>query len=196
MKLIRKNTTNRMAEANRANAKKSTGPRTAQGIANSSRNAVKHGILAEKLPPGLKELGEDAGEFARLRDGLLRAFHPGDDLERMLVADMANIRWRYSRCLRAEAQLQVPGKHEATAIETDRDVALLLPDKDLSRVIRYETHLMARFWNTFRGIMTWRQTEGEPYALADEFHEGLPILPKEIGGGKRSPDKEGAEITK
>ena len=33
--------------ANRENAKKSTGPRTPEGKANSSKNALKHGLLAE-----------------------------------------------------------------------------------------------------------------------------------------------------
>jgi hypothetical protein len=35
----------RKIEANRKNAQKGTGPKTARGKANSSRNAIKHGVL-------------------------------------------------------------------------------------------------------------------------------------------------------
>jgi hypothetical protein len=36
-------------EANRRNALKSTGPRTAQGKANSRKNAVKHGLFVGRM---------------------------------------------------------------------------------------------------------------------------------------------------
>jgi hypothetical protein len=36
-------------QANRSNAQKSTGPRTPQGKATASQNAVKHGLLAEQV---------------------------------------------------------------------------------------------------------------------------------------------------
>ena len=44
--MAKKDTSPNKIEANRRNAKKSTGPRSAAGKAKSSRNAVKHGLLA------------------------------------------------------------------------------------------------------------------------------------------------------
>ena len=56
-------TSSRRAEANRQNAQKSTGPKTAEGKARSRFNAVKHGMRA--ATPVLP--GEDAAAFdARL----------------------------------------------------------------------------------------------------------------------------------
>ena len=46
--------------ANRCNAAKSTGPRTAEGKAIVAQNAVKHGLLAQEVV--IK--GEDPQEFA------------------------------------------------------------------------------------------------------------------------------------
>ena len=51
--------TEKQIQANRNNAKKSTGPRTEQGKAASSQNALKHGLLARDavLP------GEDPADY-------------------------------------------------------------------------------------------------------------------------------------
>ena len=53
--------------ANRLNAQKSTGPRTAEGKAVVSQNAVKHGLLARQAVI----VGEDPGEFEFYREQML-----------------------------------------------------------------------------------------------------------------------------
>ena len=58
--------------ANRANARKSTGPRTAEGKAVVSQNAVKHGLLARE---GVLR-GEDGEEFEMHREMLLEELQP------------------------------------------------------------------------------------------------------------------------
>ena len=58
------------AAANRANAQRSTGPRTPQGKANVRRNAHRHGLYAETAP----DAGEDALAFGQLYDDFLRRF--------------------------------------------------------------------------------------------------------------------------
>jgi hypothetical protein len=193
MKLSRRTTTSRMAEANRANAKASTGPRTAAGIGNASHNAVKHGILAEKLPPGLRELKEDASEFERLSHGLLSAFHPEDEFERLLVADMASIRWRLMRLRRAEAQLQSQLRLDAATTQPLREAALLLPEGDLHRLIRYEAHLELQFVRKVQLLILWRRTMGGPLADVMDLQEGQLTLPNEvIGSTKRLRAEMGA----
>jgi len=59
-------------QANRLNAQKSTGPRTAVGKERASRNAVKHGLLAREAVIR----GEDPEEFERYRQWMLESLAP------------------------------------------------------------------------------------------------------------------------
>ncbi len=67
--------------ANRRNAQKSTGPRTPEGNAVVAQNAIKHGLLAQEVV--IK--GEDPGEFALYRDGMLVELAPAGQMELMLA---------------------------------------------------------------------------------------------------------------
>jgi len=100
--LIRKRTTSALVAANKANARKSTGPRTELGRSHSSRNAGKHLVYAKVAVHSMKELGEDPAEFERLRESLRCTFQPQDGFEEMLVEDMTVTRWRLGRARRAE----------------------------------------------------------------------------------------------
>jgi hypothetical protein len=110
--LVRKGTTPVLVAANKANARKSTGPRTELGKARSSRNAGKHLVHASVSVHSMKELGENPAEFYGLRESLQRAFNPQDEFEQMLVDDMAEIRWRRRRLMRAEAGMAASQKRE------------------------------------------------------------------------------------
>ena len=87
--------------ANRENAKKSTGPRTAEGKEASSRNGLLHGLCAEKhiLP------GEDPDEFLLLVGNLVDRFRPGGIAEEKLVLRIAAGQWRLDRAHNMEAAL-------------------------------------------------------------------------------------------
>ena len=62
-------------EANRRNARKSTGPRTPAGKQTVSRNAMKHGFFSKHLlVPGGSESQE---EYAELRASICRDFSAG-----------------------------------------------------------------------------------------------------------------------
>lgn len=64
--------TTKQVEANRQNAKRSTGPKTAAGKAAVSGNALKHGLLTEAALLA----GEDEEAFASLADDLLAELQP------------------------------------------------------------------------------------------------------------------------
>jgi len=89
--------------ANRANAAKSTGPRTPEGKAVSSMNALKHGLTARRVVV-LNDPDEDPAEFDNLLDELIGEHQPDGVTERFLVERIAVCYWRLRRALRYEAQ--------------------------------------------------------------------------------------------
>src|SRR3981081_1450530 len=80
-------------EANRRNAQKSTGPKTPEGKAAVSMNALRHGLRARTvvLP------GENREEFDQLCDDLEVEWHPQSRTEQFYVEQMAVSQWKLTR---------------------------------------------------------------------------------------------------
>ncbi|MCL5281803.1 MAG: hypothetical protein M1376_18045 [Planctomycetes bacterium] len=89
-------TTEAQIEANRANAQKSTGPRTPEGKEKASRNALKHGLLAKEAVV----VGEDLDEFDLFRDQYRAELAPVGIAESVLVERIVGLSWRLQRAER------------------------------------------------------------------------------------------------
>ena len=88
--------------ANRRNALKSTGAKTAGGKARSSRNAEKHGLLsASPIIPGI----ESPKAWKEHRAGLFESWAPVGYQESYLVLRLATISWEQSRITRCLANV-------------------------------------------------------------------------------------------
>jgi hypothetical protein len=87
--------------ANRLNAQKSTGPRTAQGKTAVSQNALKHGLRAEQTVIQ----GEDPGEFEFYRDRMLAELSPAGAMESTLAQRVVGLAWRLRRAERIQAEV-------------------------------------------------------------------------------------------
>ena len=85
--------TEKQLAANRANAKKSTGPRTPEGRAKVRCNAVRHGLSGQILT--LSE--SERPLFDQLLNELLADFNPANAIERQLVTSIAWDTWRLNR---------------------------------------------------------------------------------------------------
>jgi hypothetical protein len=79
--------------ANRSNARKSTGPRTAEGKATVAQNAVKHGLSARL--DVIK--GEDQAEFDLHREQMLGELVPVGAMESVLAERVVGLSWRLKR---------------------------------------------------------------------------------------------------
>jgi hypothetical protein len=88
-------------EANRRNARKSTGPTSAAGKAVSRFNALKSGIHAESqvIP------GEDPAELEALAANYCEQFQPATPLEVFLVDAIVTADWQLRRLRKLEARL-------------------------------------------------------------------------------------------
>ena len=114
--------------ANRANAQKSTGPRSVEGKSASRFNALKHGIdAASVVIPG-----EDPAEYQALADDYRRDFRPLSPSEIFHVDTMLRADWLKRRLQLVEADLyrtllaETPGASLAAALLSDSPAAKLL----------------------------------------------------------------------
>jgi hypothetical protein len=103
---IRKTVTEEQLAANRCNARKSTGPRTPQGKARSSKNALKHGLLARDVVLTDGPIAENPAEFRTLLADFLRELKPKGPIQQTLVERLAVCDWRLRRAQRYEVRAQ------------------------------------------------------------------------------------------
>jgi len=86
--------------ANRRNAQKSTGPRTIQGRAAVSQNAVKHGLYARQDIISL----ESQADFDLYRELMLSELAPASPMESVLAERIVTLSWRLKRVCRIQNQ--------------------------------------------------------------------------------------------
>lgn len=93
-------TSSRKIEANRRNAQHSTGPKTPEGKAKSSRNATTHGIFVRQFLHGAAP--ETVAEIEALAAGMRECYKPEGILEEILVQKIVVETARYGRVLELE----------------------------------------------------------------------------------------------
>ena len=91
----------RQIEANRRNARKSTGPTTAEGKQRSRCNAVRHGLTAETVIGAL----EDAEDYKAFEAAIIADYDAQSAVERELVLRLASLLWRLRRATTMETGL-------------------------------------------------------------------------------------------
>lgn len=146
-------------EANRRNARRSTGPKTAAGKAVASRNALKHGLLSKVvlLP------GDDGVAFQRLTREMRAALAPLGDLEIFLADRVITSAWRLRRALQIERDMMTADlenrlmwwtmhEDESTPKPTLGQVVGQCEDEGLGKVTRYESHLERTFYRALHEL--------------------------------------------
>jgi hypothetical protein len=103
--------------ANRANAKKSTGPRTPQGKTRSSQNATRHGITAQTLIM----TDEDRKAYDAFLAAMMTDLAPVGAMETFLAQSVAEEAWRLNHARAQCNNLIAIGHFDGTADLFDTD---------------------------------------------------------------------------
>ncbi|HZS54236.1 MAG TPA: hypothetical protein VFA65_07515 [Bryobacteraceae bacterium] len=122
----------RQLAANRANAQKSTGPRTDAGKEKVAQNALKHGLCGNFQVLSC----EDQQQYDDFFQRFLQTENPADDVERELVAKMARHTWLSERAMRCQegcflVQPQTPEDQQ-------QNTAGIAVRTDLEMYVRYQ----------------------------------------------------------
>jgi hypothetical protein len=86
-------------KANQQNSQKSTGPKTDEGKAAVSQNAVKHGLFAESVIKG-----ENEADFEAFHDKMLDELVPVGTVEILMAERIVGLWWRLRRAERMQNQ--------------------------------------------------------------------------------------------
>jgi hypothetical protein len=161
------------AEASRKNGAKSRGPKTSEGKARSARNALRHGLRAQKyvvLPD------EDAAEFAALEAALTEELAPAGVLQSVLVQRIAAAAWRLSRAEQLETELfaenGLPDGTLGLALIRDGNRA-----GAFGTLLRYRGGALAEFWRALRTLKALQAEVAAPRAEAHATARDLAPAP-------------------
>jgi hypothetical protein len=177
----------RQINANRLNAKKSTGPRTAEGKSRSCMNALKSGVdaYAETIPT------EDPAALEALAAEYIQRFHPVTPDERHLVDTLIHTDWLRRRLARAEAQMWQWGYLESAQGRESLPLGCAFEciAERLSRLQRRLDSLDRSYRNALRELERLRAVEPDP-DLPSQPVENLPASPQDgvEGTSPISPD--------
>ena len=185
--------------ANRANAARSTGPKTEEGKARSRGNALKHGLTGE----GVVLPGEDAAEVDRLTAAFQSELKAPGEVGRALARRMATMAVRMERCAdrenaalaeRVQAALD---EFEAPEGVDDREagrlrdlaarIAMFDPSKEATLARKYEAAADRGFFRALKEIRELRKAPAaseapsptaEAKAAIERLGSFLPAAPK------------------
>jgi len=205
-------TTEAQIEANRANAQKSTGPRTPAGKAKVAQNAVTHGLLARQVVV----VGEEEDEFDLYRDQFRADLAPVGMVESVLVERIAELAWRLRRAERFHTEAfdvmyaqnrvdpQIKRKWPPQAPEAADPLIGVTVVKDFSetkvleRLLVYERRIENSLYRTMaelRKVQGLRQAGGLPGpnrggAVRDTHPTAMTLdnLPAALAASEGTPD--------
>jgi hypothetical protein len=154
----------RRVAANRANAQKSTGPRTAEGKAIIAGNAVKHGLRSERVAEKSTTRRRAFEEFA---EALRRELKPVGVMQSFVFERVAALAWKLKSMPAVEQRMLRDDRAKRRELYAERyerigDAATPIAPGELSSV-----SLLARWFHSGRG------DAGNCYATLRRYEAGI-----------------------
>ncbi len=156
--------TERQIQANRANAKRSTGPVTEEGKQASSRNARQH----DELSSCIVMKAESTPLFDELMNSLIDEFQPSTANETALIETMAVARWKLMRnwifhtaLLEVEIVKQDPSLGSVPVIAALAFKSLADNSHSLHLLHRYEVSLDRQYSRALNNLLKVRAARNE-----------------------------------
>jgi len=174
--------------ANRKNSQQSTGPRTPEGRARSSRNSTIHGLTGKSpiLP------GEDPADLLALADQYRTGLHPDGQVEEDLVERMAIATYRLRRILRIEAgyfdyrvrACPVPELHNRNGVTDPLAWAFQLDCTQrnvLDRLNRYESRIQREYSRCLADLQKLQKMRQKEIVETNSKSKTTPVPPTPSG---------------
>ena len=166
----KRRTSERRAEASRANGAKSRGPVTERGKYNSSLNSRRYGLLSRflVLPGEMPEL------FQEQYDDFMEEHQPRTPTERALVEEMVTSWWRKQRVggmesarITFQVKLSASMNYAVAANDPATRTALAVGDladsgRSLDLFLRYETRYERQFHRALARLLDLKSRDPEP----------------------------------
>ncbi|MGA2771051.1 MAG: hypothetical protein ABSG26_09570 [Bryobacteraceae bacterium] len=192
--------------ANRANAAKSTGPRTSEGKHRSAQNARKHGFTASSFAVGVPSGPlEDLDEVANLREDLIAVYHPANSQELFALERIALAQQAILRAARLESGFFTACLNESCD-PTTGDPILLINEvlagnieitkaQNRNLTLGDGFHRLIRQTNSFALLLRYQAQAERQYRRAIEEFDRLKALREELRNEANFAEPETNETT-
>lgn len=174
----------RKQAANRENAKRSTGPKTTEGKAASSRNSYKHGIFSCNMAREERE----RSAFEAVLDAIAEHYQPVGFMEKFMVEKLTTETIRFSHLLAYEQQ----------ELHRTRDPFW---GEGVDRVLRYQATINKQFFQAIEQLerlqANRREEQNSPNKRAGKSETGVSepanARPRHIDATEAEPSDNGGE---
>ena len=196
--------TKKQIQANKNNAKKSTGPKTPEGKAKSAQNATTHGLTAST--DVIK--GESQEEFDAHKQAFLDVLNPQNAVEDFLADRVASLSWRLKRADRIERQMldgfaadmqflrrqRPPWDYPASSDDPDLTLGTAVRrdldnDKTLDRFKLYERRIESSFFKSLNAL-NYRKPKTPTDTENTQPHAYSPSLSRPTSRDLNNPQME------
>jgi len=173
------------AAISRVNGAKSRGPKTAEGKAITSKNALKAGISAKQARSLILEQYEREIDYRRFAAGIRSSFKPEDVAQAAIVDRITSLMWRQARIGREEALIIFEEGGDLLRATGKDPHYLIQNEKRMEALRKTERHLSRELELAIEQINKLQKRHSPPPPI-----DVTPTKPIEIKIGRYSPDEE------